>query len=131
LKDVNHLACATCPNRPRSAKGGADLDARPRIEHRVERVIPEDRERLPARETNEGELEAEPSEARAPRRRRRLIIAAVVGALLLVGAVGLGWYWYTIWRWLESTDDAYTQADNIAVVPKVSGYMMAAVISEK
>jgi hypothetical protein len=40
------------------AKGGADLDARRRIEHRVERVIPEDRQRLPARATNEGELEA-------------------------------------------------------------------------
>ena len=112
------------------AKGGADLDARPRIEHRVERVIPEDRQRLPARETNEGELEAEPSEARARRRRRRLIIAAVVGALLLVGAVGLGWYWYTIWRWLESTDDAYTQADNIAVVPKVSGYISQLLVTD-
>src|ERR1700739_2047000 len=28
------------------AKGGAHLDARPRIEHRVERVTPEDRQRL-------------------------------------------------------------------------------------
>jgi hypothetical protein len=91
------------------AKGGADLDARPRIEHRVERVTPEDRRRLRARETNEGELEAEPPEARAQRQRKRLMIASVVGAFLLVGAVGLGWYWHTIWRWLLSLLVVYCQ----------------------
>jgi membrane fusion protein, multidrug efflux system len=49
---------------------------------------------------------------------------------LLVGALGLGWNWYTTWRWLESTDDAYTQADNIAVVPKVSGYISQLLVTD-
>ena len=87
---------------------GNDL-SRPRAGHRVERVAPEDRRPLPYHEPDEGERgTAETPQDRAQRRRGRLLIAAAVGALLLVGAIGLGWYWYTTWRWLESTDDAYT-----------------------
>jgi membrane fusion protein (multidrug efflux system) len=71
-----------------------------------------------------------PTEARARRRRKRLVIATVVGALLLVGAIDLDWYWYTTWRWLESTDDAYKQADNTAIVPKVSAYISQLLVTD-
>jgi len=54
----------------------------------------------------------------------------LVGALLLVGAIVPGWYWYTTWRWLESTDDAYTQADNTAIVPRVSGYISELLVTD-
>ena len=63
-------------------------------------------------------------------RRKRLLIAAVAGALLLIGVIGLAWYWYTTWRWLESTDDAYTQADNTAIVPRVSGYISELLVTD-
>jgi membrane fusion protein (multidrug efflux system) len=42
---------------------------------------------------------------------------------LFVAATGLGWYWFTTLRWFESTDDAYTQADNTIVSPKIAGYV--------
>jgi membrane fusion protein, multidrug efflux system len=111
--------------------GEGDLDARPRTEHRVERVRPEDRRPLRVREPDEGEPEpAAPRQERARPSRTRLIIAAVAGALLLVGALSLAWYWYTTWRWLESTDDAYTQADHTAIVPKVSGYISELLVTD-
>jgi membrane fusion protein (multidrug efflux system) len=59
----------------------------------------------------------------ARRRRRRWLIIAVVGALLLIAAAGFAWYWFSTLRWLESTDDAYTQADAVVIAPKVAGYV--------
>jgi len=59
----------------------------------------------------------------ARRRRRRWLIIAVVGALLLIAAAGFAWYWFTTLRWLESTDDAYTQSDVVTIAPKVAGYV--------
>ena len=73
---------------------------------------------------------AEDPQWEARRRRRRLIIAAIVGAALLLAASVLGWYWYTTWRWLESTDDAYTQADNTAIVPRVYGYISELLVTD-
>jgi membrane fusion protein (multidrug efflux system) len=109
---------------------GSDL-SRPRTGHRVERVAPEDRRPLAYHEPDEAERGAtESPQERARRRRRRLLIAAVASVLLLVGALGLGWYWYTTWRWLESTDDAYTQADNTAIVPRVSGYISELLVTD-
>src|ERR1700682_179923 len=49
-----------------------------------------------------------------------LILAAVV--LLVFGAVG-GWYWWTVWRFLQSTDDAYVQSDVSLISPKIEGYI--------
>ncbi len=51
--------------------------------------------------------------------------------LLLVGAAaaalaGASWYGYDYWtvgRFLVSTDDAYVKADNTTIAPKVSGYL--------
>jgi membrane fusion protein (multidrug efflux system) len=46
-----------------------------------------------------------------------------VGVLLLVvGVVALG-YWWLVGRFVQSTDDAYLQADSVTVAPKVSGYV--------
>ncbi|HEV8678439.1 MAG TPA: HlyD family secretion protein [Stellaceae bacterium] len=46
---------------------------------------------------------------------------------LLVVAVALagigGWYWWTDWRFHESTDDAYVQSDITVISPKVEGYL--------
>jgi membrane fusion protein (multidrug efflux system) len=53
-----------------------------------------------------------------------------VGAVLILAASVLGWYWHTTWRWLESTDDAYTQADNTAIVPRVSGYISELLVTD-
>ena len=87
------------------------------------------RETEPPKERDAERRQAEPPEpaddpeAREKRRRRRLIVAAGGGALLLIAGIAFGWYWFTELRWLESTDDAYTQADNTIISPKVAGYI--------
>ncbi|HEY1799162.1 MAG TPA: HlyD family secretion protein [Stellaceae bacterium] len=68
--------------------------------------------------------------ADARRRRRRWLIAAVVGAVLLIAAVIFAWYWFSTLRWLESTDDAYTQADAVVVAPKVAGYVSNLLVTD-
>jgi len=48
----------------------------------------------------------------------------VAGATVaLVGAGFYGHYYWTAGRFLVSTDDAYLQADNVIIGPKVSGYI--------
>ncbi|HVC50873.1 MAG TPA: HlyD family secretion protein [Stellaceae bacterium] len=53
-------------------------------------------------------------------RKALLVIAPLV--LLAAAAYG-GWQWWTNWRFLESTDDAYIDADISVISPKVEGYI--------
>jgi membrane fusion protein (multidrug efflux system) len=48
-----------------------------------------------------------------------LPVAILLG---IVGLVALG-YWWLVGRFIQSTDDAYLQADSVTVAPKVSGYV--------
>jgi membrane fusion protein (multidrug efflux system) len=61
-----------------------------------------------------------PDEASRNKRRRWLIIGAAA-LLVLIGAAWYGVHWYTVGRYLVSTDDAYTEADNVALSPQVAG----------
>jgi membrane fusion protein (multidrug efflux system) len=53
--------------------------------------------------------------------RKMLMTGAAVAAL--AGAIWYGWDYWTIGRYLVSTDDAYVKADNTTIAPKVSGYL--------
>jgi membrane fusion protein, multidrug efflux system len=53
--------------------------------------------------------------------RRILFGSAALAAIVAAGA--FGGYWYKTGRFLESTDDAYVQADYTTIAPKVSGYI--------
>ncbi|MGD0109366.1 MAG: biotin/lipoyl-binding protein [Rhodopila sp.] len=68
----------------------------------------------------------------APRRRRPLrpiLLGTVV--LALAAAAGLyGRYWWTDGRFLIATDDAYVQADNVIISPKISGYLSAVLVAD-
>jgi membrane fusion protein (multidrug efflux system) len=55
------------------------------------------------------------------RLRRRLLIGAA--ALVLVAGAAYGGRWFLVGRFLESTDNAYLQADNAVGAPKVAGYI--------
>ena len=61
--------------------------------------------------------------------RKKFIFAAVVLALAF-GAYG-GWYWWTGWRFLQSTDDAYVASDVSVISPKVEGYIKEVGISAR
>src|SRR5438128_10289540 len=43
--------------------------------------------------------------------------------VLVALGVGTGWYWWTAWRFQQSTDDAYIQSDITVISPKVEGYI--------
>src|SRR5438128_860666 len=53
---------------------------------------------------------------------RRLLMAGAAVAVLS-GAAWYGWNYWTVGRFLVSTDDAYVKADNTTIAPKVSGYL--------
>jgi len=54
--------------------------------------------------------------------------------LLLILVVGLGagagWHWWTVWRFQQSTDDAYVQSDITVISPKVEGYLKEVRVEE-
>jgi membrane fusion protein (multidrug efflux system) len=51
-------------------------------------------------------------------------------ALAVAGAADLGYRYFTTWRYLESTDDAYVKADSTIVSPKVSGYLAEVLVGD-
>jgi len=53
--------------------------------------------------------------------RKPLLIGSVL--VLLVLCAGGGWYWWNVWRFLQSTDDAYVQSDVSLISPKIEGYI--------
>src|SRR5258708_21999284 len=65
--------------------------------------------------------------ARRPSRRTVLIALGVVA--LIVGAVWLA-RWWTVGRFIESTDDAYLQADSVTVAPKIAGYVTEVYVAD-
>ncbi|TXI88890.1 HlyD family secretion protein [Cupriavidus sp. Marseille-Q8015] len=66
---------------------------------------------------------AQTGAGRPARGLRRRSLLMIVGALALIAAAAYGVHWWVYGRYIESTDDAYLQADSIAVAPKVSGYV--------
>ena len=55
---------------------------------------------------------------------------ALAGALAVAGAADFGHYYLTTGRYLETTDDAYVQADSTIIAPKVSGYIAEVLVSD-
>src|ERR1700737_2634963 len=51
--------------------------------------------------------------------RKALMVGSAVA--VLAGAAWYGWDYWTVGRYLVSTDDAYVKADSTTVAPKVSG----------
>jgi membrane fusion protein, multidrug efflux system len=62
------------------------------------------------------------------RLRSALVAAGAVGLLVAAGLYGQ--YWWTTGRFLVSTDDAYLQADNVIISPKVSGYVAQVLVAD-
>ena len=60
---------------------------------------------------------------------RRLLMATAAVAVL-AGASWYGWDYWTVGRFLVSTDDAYVKADNTTIAPKVSGYLHEVLVGD-
>jgi membrane fusion protein (multidrug efflux system) len=89
------------------------------------------------------ELDISPAEARVPsapasrdlrRAVRRLDVRrlGVCGVALLIG-LGATWYghqWWTVGRFIESTDDAYVGGDVTVIAPKVAGFIAEVAVTD-
>ncbi|WGR92733.1 HlyD family secretion protein [Bradyrhizobium sp. ISRA443] len=78
------------------------------------------------------QLIANPEAAKPPAQKgklRRLLLAGVA-ATVLAGAAWYGWNYWTVGRFLVSTDDAYVKADNTTIAPKVSGYLSNVLVGD-
>ena len=66
-----------------------------------------------------------------PRRRplRRLLLGLALLAVIAGGAY-YGYHWWTTGRFLEATDDAYTQADAVSIASRVSGYVSEVLVTD-
>jgi membrane fusion protein (multidrug efflux system) len=74
----------------------------------------------------EAQPDAAPDEDVPGRRltpRTRLLLVCIGVATLLIGGLWAA-HWWLVGRFIESTDDAYLQADSVTVAPKVSGYVV-------
>jgi len=60
---------------------------------------------------------------------RNVALTVLLCVVLVLGA-GTGWYWWTAWRFQESTDDAYVQSDITVISPKVEGYLKEVPVEE-
>jgi membrane fusion protein (multidrug efflux system) len=73
-------------------------------------------------------LALSPPKPNGRRTRKLLLIGA--GLMALAAASYFGWQYWTIGRFEISTDDAYVQADNTTIAPKVSGYLSAVTVGD-
>jgi len=60
---------------------------------------------------------------------KRILMAGTAVALL-AGAAWYGFDYWTVGRYLVSTDDAYVKADNTTIAPKVSGYLRDVLVGD-
>ncbi len=60
--------------------------------------------------------------------RKLLLAGAAIAAL--AGAAWYGWDYWTVGRYLVSTDDAYVRADSTTIAPKVTGYLQQVLVKD-
>ena len=66
----------------------------------------------------------------AKRRSRRGLLLMAAAAILAAGGGFYGYDWWTVGRFLESTDDAYVAASSATVTSKIAGYIKAVVVAD-
>ena len=91
-----------------------------------------------ANQVNEGQdaerQDAETAEDKTPvspaKKRRIRVILLVVAAVAVIGGV----FWYanykSVGQYMQTTNDAFIQADAVTVAPKVSGYVDKVFVGE-
>ena len=96
----------------------------------IERPVPADeaKDLLPAPSETAIAPEPAPATRKKFNFRKMLMTGAAIAAL--AGAAWYGWDYWTVGRYLVSTDDAYVKADNTTISPKVSGYLREVLVGD-
>lgn len=53
----------------------------------------------------------------------RRVIFLIIAAAVLLAVLGYGFYWFSTGRYIESTDNAYVEADIAVIAPRIAGYV--------
>ncbi|WP_064682314.1 HlyD family secretion protein [Rhizobium bangladeshense] len=99
----------------------------------AERILAEEAARAPAAEAPAMPAAETPVVAAPEKTGRSIVKRAVIAAALLAGvafAGDFGYRYWTVGRFIESTDDAYVKADYTTVAPKVAGYVRQVLVSD-
>jgi membrane fusion protein, multidrug efflux system len=101
------------------------LEDRSRPDQRRSEEPPAPPVRLPAN------IAKAPGQARQRSARARKLTMLGVALLLAAGAAGtLGYRWWTVGRFVETTDDAYVSAHNTTLAAKVAGYVSSITVED-
>ncbi len=73
---------------------------------------------------------AAPMAAPVRKRRKSRLILPVLLLAVLGGGGGYGWHWWTVGRFLETTEDAYLQADKVTVAPRIAGHVAEVLVGD-
>ncbi len=66
-----------------------------------------------------------------PRRGKKSRVILLGLAVIVLSAAGFyGWQWWTVGRFLETTDNAYLQADKVSVAPRIAGYVVEVLVGD-
>lgn len=68
--------------------------------------------------------------ASAQKRKRARILLPLALVALLGGGGSYGWHWWTVSRFVESTEDAYLQADKVSVAPRIGGHVAEVLVGD-
>ena len=71
-----------------------------------------------------------PAQGRTVKETFRKLLLTGAAVAVLAGATWYGYDYWTVGRYLVSTDDAYVKADNTTIAPKVSGYLTDVLVGD-
>jgi len=109
----------------KSATGSeTTLDNAPETAHTAElKSFPRTEETVRKPDASAETVEATPASPEPKRPGRRRAILAGIALLALAGGAWYGHEWWTVGRFMVSTDNAYVEADIATISPKVTGYI--------
>ena len=99
----------------------------------AEQILAEEAARTPTAEAPPMPAAEAPVAAASGKTGRGIVKRAVLAAALLAGvafAGDFGYRYWTVGRFIESTDDAYVKADYTTVAPKVAGYISQVLVND-
>ncbi len=71
-----------------------------------------------------------PAAVRADPRARRRALLLGAGFVLLLAAAWAGWRWWSVGRFIETTDDAYVGGNVTAIAPHIAGFIAAIPVAD-